>query len=93
GMLEAIPGSWRAATLKGKLLAEGWGSELGCPGIIPSEDGDVIEGYVFSSNQLSEHWTMLDKFEGDGYRRVRVLVEVDGEEALEAFVYALNHAA
>ncbi|MEO0354161.1 MAG: gamma-glutamylcyclotransferase family protein, partial [Cyanobacteria bacterium P01_A01_bin.3] len=41
GMLEAIPGSWRAATLKGKLLAEGWGSELGCPGIIPSEDGDV----------------------------------------------------
>ncbi|MGK7911412.1 MAG: gamma-glutamylcyclotransferase family protein [Synechococcus sp.] len=91
-LLEAIPGAWQAATLNGNLLEEGWGSELGCPGIVPSEEGEAVEGHVFSSNHLSEHWAMLDEFEGDGYRRVRVSVQVEGAEQVEAFVYALNQA-
>ena len=38
-ILEGIPGSWEAATLKGSLLQEGWGVAMGYPGIVPTEDG------------------------------------------------------
>ena len=90
GVLEAIPGFWETATLKGKLLDEGWGAKLGCPGILPSDDGEEVKGYVFSSNQLSEHWAMLDKFEGNGYERISVLVKIESGEKIEAYVYALK---
>ena len=77
--------------LKGKLLDEGWGYKLGCPGIVPSDEGEEVEGYVLSSEQLSEHWSMLDEFEGNGYKRVPVLVEIESGEKIESYVYALNH--
>ena len=89
-VLEAIPGSWETATLNGELLDEGWGATMGCPGIVPSEDGEEIEGYVLSSDRLSEHWAMLDEFEGDGYERGPVLVTIESGERIEAYVYALN---
>ncbi|MDB9496336.1 gamma-glutamylcyclotransferase [Spirulina major CS-329] len=93
GVLEDIPGNWEAASLKGKLLDEGWGSEFGCPGIMPSDEGEEVEGFVFSSDHLSEHWSMLDEYEGTGYKRVAVLVKTESGEKIEAYVYALNHAA
>ncbi len=89
-VMEGISGTWEAATLKGNLLQEGWGVEMGCPGIVPSEDGEEVEGFVFSSESLEDHWAMLDEFEGDGYERVLVSVRVDGGRDVEAFVYALN---
>ncbi len=55
-IMEGIPGSWEAATLKGTLLQEGWGSSEGYPGIIPSKDGDEVEGFLFSSDYLSKNW-------------------------------------
>ena len=91
-VLEDIAGSWEVGTLKGKLLDEGWGSKLGSPGIVPSDEGDEVKGYVFTSNYLSEHWAMLDEFEGNGYKRVPVLVKIENGEEIEAYVYALNHA-
>ena len=92
-VLENIPGHWETATIKGKLLDEGWGSELGYPGIVPSDEGDEIEGFVFSSEHLSEHWSMLDEYEGVGYRRILVRVTIESGEKIEACVYALNHTA
>lgn len=92
-VLENIPGHWEKASLKGKLLDEGWGSEFGCPGIVPSDEGGEVEGFVFSSDHLSGIWSMLDEYEGAGYKRVPVLVKTVGSEKIEAYVYALNHAA
>ena len=92
-VLSAIPGSWKAATLQGRLLNEGWGSELGCPGIVPSHDGEEVEGYVLCSHELGEHWGMLDEFEGDGYKRQLVQVKIKTGECVDAYVYALNHAS
>lgn len=92
-VLEDIPGYWGTATLKGKLLDEGWGSELGCPGIVPSDEGEEVEGFIFSSDSLSKHWSMLDEYEGAGYKRVPVLVKTESGEKIEAYVYALNRAA
>ena len=91
-VLEDIPGSWEKATLKGKLLNEGWGSEFGCPGIVPSDKGKEVEGFVFSSDHLPDHWLKLDEYEGTGYKRVPVLVKIESGERIEAYVYALNHA-
>ena len=92
-VLENIPGSWEAATLRGTLLQEGWGVAMGCPGIVPTEDGDEVEGFVFSSAHLVDHWPRLDEFEGEGYERVSVTVRVNGTHDVEAYVYALNRDA
>ncbi len=92
-VLESIPGSWEAATLKGTLLQEGWGAAMGCPGIVPTENGDEVEGFVLSSARLTDYWPMLDELEGEGYERVAVKVKANGTHELEAYVYALNRHA
>ena len=91
-VLESIPGSWETATLRGTLLQEGWGVAMGYPGIVPAEDGEEVEGFVFSSVYLADHWPRLDEFEGEGYQRVSVTVRVNGIHNVEAYVYALNHS-
>ena len=55
GVMRDIPGKWETATMKGTLLEEGWGSVMGCPGVIPSPDGSDVDGFLFSSPQLAEH--------------------------------------
>jgi gamma-glutamylcyclotransferase (GGCT)/AIG2-like uncharacterized protein YtfP len=89
-VLGGIPGTWEAAVLRGRLYDEGWGAALGSPGIVPSPDGEAVEGFVLSSPSLDQHWDMLDAFEGDGYQRVRASVRVTGGRDLDAFVYALR---
>jgi gamma-glutamylcyclotransferase (GGCT)/AIG2-like uncharacterized protein YtfP len=91
-VLADIPGSWEAASLKGKLLDEGWGSEFGCPGIVPTDEGEEVRGFLFSSDHLTEQWPKLDEYEGTGYKRVLVMVKSESGEKMEAYVYALNHA-
>ena len=90
GLLADIPGDWRSAILKGRLLQEGWGAAQGCPGIVPASDGDDVRGHLLTSPELDLHWSRLDAFEGEGYRRVEVSVRIDGGEWVAAFVYALN---
>ena len=92
-VLKDIPGSWEPASLKGKLLDKGWGATLGYPGIIPSDEGEEVQGFLFASEYLSEHWSMLDEYEGTGYKRITVQVKAESGEKIEAYVYALNPAA
>jgi gamma-glutamylcyclotransferase (GGCT)/AIG2-like uncharacterized protein YtfP len=89
-ILKGVAGSWQQATLKGTLFQQGWGAAMGYPGIIPSEDGDEIEGFVFSSKYLDEHWPRVDEFEGAGYTRKLVTVKIEGGVNKQAFVYALS---
>ncbi|MDJ0958155.1 MAG: gamma-glutamylcyclotransferase family protein [Arenicellales bacterium] len=90
-VLKDIPGSWVPATLRGTLLEQGWGAAMGCPGIIPTADGEEVEGFVLSSTHLASHWPRLDAFEGEGYERVSVTVRVNGTHDVEAYVYALKY--
>ena len=92
-LLAEVPGEWMPARLRGRLHDEGWGAEMGCPGIVPCEDGDEVEGYLFCSTVLAGHWPMLDAFEGPGYRRVSVRVTTDSGATFEASVYALRRHA
>lgn len=89
-VLKDVPGTWEPAVLKGTLIKEGWGAKMGCPGIVPSDDGDNVEGFVFSSTHLEDYWPKLDAFEGDGYKRVLVVVKVNVTQDVEAYVYALK---
>lgn len=88
--MAGIAGTWEAASLRGKLLEEGWGAAMGYPAIIPDENGEPVQGFVFSSEVLSEHWERLDEFEGPGYQRIMVKVAAESGQIVDAFVYALN---
>jgi len=85
-----IGGTWQAASLKGRLSQAGWGAAMGFPGLVIAEDGDVIEGYVFASENFHEHWAALDEFEGAEYQRVLTKVTLDDGTAVDAYVYALK---
>ena len=89
-VLAAVTGTWVPATAKGTLLQEGWGADMGYPGIVLSEDGDDVAGFVFSSPDLAAHWSRLDAFEGDGYQRTLTQVRLSDGQAVDAYIYTLS---
>lgn len=88
-VMTAIGGTWQKAAVRGYLKQEGWGAEMGYPGIILDEAGDEIEGYLFSSENLEAHWGTLDAFEGAEYERVLITVTT-AEAEIEAYIYMLS---
>ncbi|ALM50906.1 gamma-glutamylcyclotransferase family protein [Halomonas huangheensis] len=90
-VMQKIGGSWKAATLKGRLLKSGWGAAMGFPGLVIDEDGEEIQGHVFSSENLSNNWQSLDNFEGAEYQRVLTTVTLASGEHVDAYVYALSN--
>ncbi|MBV1909783.1 MAG: gamma-glutamylcyclotransferase [Kangiellaceae bacterium] len=89
-ILKAIGGSWQDASVRGVLKEEGWGAEMGFPGIILEPTGYEIKGFVFSSENLSAHWEELDQFEGEAYARVLTSVALIDGRFTGAFVYTLR---
>lgn len=74
-VLDAIGGSWETATVSGALRNEGWGAALDYPSIDIDEHGGEVEGFLFTSEKLPDHWAILDKFEGEAYKRVLTKVK------------------
>jgi gamma-glutamylcyclotransferase (GGCT)/AIG2-like uncharacterized protein YtfP len=74
------------ATVAGKLRQEGWGAAMGYPGIDLDEQGDEVEGFIFTSKYLSNHWAALDEFEGDAYERVLTVVKLEDNTTVEASI-------
>ncbi len=89
-VLAAIGGEWRPATIKGELVASGWGADLGYPGLVLDETGDEVRGYVFVSRNLASHWSQLDRFEGNEYERRIASVTLASGETTDAHVYVLK---
>ncbi len=89
-ILEKIGGSWETATVNGNLRNEGWGSKLGYPGIDLDEMGDVVEGFIFTSENLSGNWADLDKFEGEAYERVLAKVKLKNGNIVDAYIFTLR---
>jgi gamma-glutamylcyclotransferase (GGCT)/AIG2-like uncharacterized protein YtfP len=89
-VLKAIGGRWEHATVRGKLRQEGWGAEMGYPGIDLDENGEEIEGFLFISENLSKHWTDLDDFEGEGYERVITQVKLADGSKVDTYIYMLR---
>jgi gamma-glutamylcyclotransferase (GGCT)/AIG2-like uncharacterized protein YtfP len=55
-VLAEVPGRWEPAQVRGTLLEQGWGAALGFPAIALNPDGDVVEGFLFTSDALDKHW-------------------------------------
>ena len=89
-VLPDIGGSWQSATVTGTLYPEGWGAEMGYPGMVLSESGEDIEGSLFSSENLFENWAMLDEFEGEAYERVLAVAKCKDNSLVETYVYVLR---
>lgn len=87
-MLTGMAGDWRQGAVRGWLSAAGWGAPVGFPGLVLDPDGPLVQVHVFESLDLPNHWTRLDDFEGDDYRRVVTQVSTpDG--TLDAWIYVL----
>ena len=84
-----IGGDWMPASVKGKLFEEGWGADMGYPGIVPGGD-QVVRGHVFNSDNLKKNWASLDEFEGDEYERVTIQAELEDGQIVDAYVYAIR---
>ncbi len=91
-VLEAIGGSWETATVNGDLRNEGWGAELGYPGIDLNEYGGEVNGFLFTSDNLSDQWELLDQFEGESYERILKRVKLKDGALIEAYIYTLRSA-
>jgi gamma-glutamylcyclotransferase (GGCT)/AIG2-like uncharacterized protein YtfP len=73
-----LEGEWTEGLIEGELLPVGWGADLGYPGFRPRVGGDAVEVWVLTAPLLASAWPDLDRFEGEGYRRI--LVPVFGTE-------------
>ena len=71
------------------MLPEGWGAAQGYPGLLPDAQGEIVSGFLFVFNVLSDIWVMLDDFEGEGYQ-CRIAVTLADGMADEAWIYALR---
>ena len=89
-ILTAIGGTWQPATIKGHLKQCGWGAEMGYPAIVLDNDGEDVSGFIFSSEDLTNHWDELDEFEGDGYERIIAKIILDDHNSTDAYIYVLK---
>jgi gamma-glutamylcyclotransferase (GGCT)/AIG2-like uncharacterized protein YtfP len=86
--LRDLSGRWIDGTGRGLLLQEGWGSELGYPGIVLDPDEPTVAVRIFESSDLPDHWDRLDAVEGSGYRRTVTTVNTAKDE-LSTSIYVL----
>jgi gamma-glutamylcyclotransferase (GGCT)/AIG2-like uncharacterized protein YtfP len=89
-ILGNIGGAWETASVTGILREEGWGAEMGYPGIVIDEQGKEVKGFLFTSKNLSQHWGKLDKFEGEAYSRVQTKVKLENGHMTNAYIYILK---
>lgn len=89
-IMEGMDGTWTPGLMRAHLYASGVGRAEGYPGVILDPAAEPVPVQLFSSADLPEHWDRLDEFEGPGYRRVPVQVEVPvEEETVTAWTYEL----
>ena len=89
-ILKNIGGTFENASVKGILYEKGWGAEMGYPGIRLNTNGIIVKGFLFSSDKINKHWSELDKFEGEAYKRILTKVELKNKTFVDAFIYVLN---
>ncbi|KAF7771129.1 hypothetical protein PCIT_a4173 [Pseudoalteromonas citrea] len=89
-ILNDIGGTWERASVKGSLKQEGWGAKMGYPGLVLNEVEHEVNGYVFSSENLSNHWDSLDEFEGKEYQRLQSKVKLANGDLITVYMYTLS---
>lgn len=88
--LADLSGDWADGFIRGTLHRAGWGAGLGYPGLVWHPTGERIPVRVFRSEDLPEHWSRLDAFEGPSYSRILVPVEGLGKDLKVCNLYAVR---
>lgn len=88
-VVSSIPGRWTTGYVRGYLVTLDWGPAAGLDGFVKAEDGNRVEVAVLQSDSLAKHLSQIDKFEGDGYRREPIEVEIEGGEITKAEIYVI----
>ena len=91
-VLKKLSGTWQKATVKGFFDKNGWHKTQGFPAVILKEQGNNIDGYLFSSDELSKNWQLIDDFESDLYQRVQTNVLLENNHQIIAYIYELNRS-
>lgn len=93
--IEHIKGKWLKGIVKGKLVNQGWGAELGYFGFKHSQadEQENIEAYVLFSEELANYWAYLDEFEGDEYQRILAKFELENGEVGVGNIYAISETS
>ena len=88
-IMEGMSGTWQKASVRGKRRNTGWGVNKEHPGLVPNENGEIINGLLFTSKDLPTHWKRLDKFEGADYHRMPIIATLPDGETVTAQVYSV----
>ena len=88
-IMDGMVGEWCKASVRGNRQNIGWGTHKGHPGFIPDEDGDVVNGLIFTSNDLPAHWSRLDQFEGVDYKRIPIKATLENGDVVDAEIYSV----
>ncbi len=91
GVMSQISGKWQSAHLQGNLINPNWRTEGGYPSFELNQNADWVQGMIFSSDHLPDHWSRLDAFEGQGYVRSAAIAKTRDNQLVEVFVYVHNH--
>ena len=86
--LSGLKGRWLKGTVRGILHNAGWGNSIGFPGLVLDPAGPEVKVNIFESEDLPQHWSRLDEFEGPEYRRVITQV-LTPEGKLKAHIYTV----
>lgn len=88
GQLNGLTGVWQQGTVRGWLNPAGWAADIGYPGLVLDAHGPEVEVHVFESMDLPDHWSRLDAFEGEQYRRVAARASTATGE-LDGWIYVI----
>lgn len=88
-LLESIGEKWIKASVQGKLIEPGSSFGVHYPGVILDDEGEEIERYLFTSEDLPNHWHTIDRYEGSDYKRIKTEVTTEDGEAVAAYIYEL----
>lgn len=87
-VLAMIPGFWEKATVAGVLRQDPDAS--GTFGVGLANTGSQVQGFLFYSDRLAEHWDRLDSIEFPSFTRVQTTVARSDGSAVDAFVYTVS---
>jgi RimJ/RimL family protein N-acetyltransferase/gamma-glutamylcyclotransferase (GGCT)/AIG2-like uncharacterized protein YtfP len=85
--LAVLAGEWTRGWIRGELLSQGWGAQLGYPALRWRADGERVPAWILCSSGLPADWARLDAFEGAAYQRQLAPFETDDGVVAVGYVY------
>ena len=89
-IMDSMVGHWHKASVRGKRFINGFGIHKNAPGFSPDPKGPIVNGLIFTSTDLPNHWSRIDAFEGPDYQRVEIEATLDSGEIITTFIYRIK---